>query len=592
METTSNLFFQDLDNVESFVDDLITDCNTNLPSCVSSTIEEYNEKHKPHPILQHSEKPLILYEVADAVQTCISNEQTDCICEIPDLPEGQINLYNDGTLEVIEDEKMYKINLGVGLANTYKSKLLVLGLVIEDDGYRIGSIGNLFSSKNGTLGLTKYDREYYWTPINNETKHLLCRNNKNNYRFQSVLSSDYTPLDFSVYLEDTVAPELDLMFPKQKTCGGQESLLFEWSMALDDDPAYEFIIEMAESSAPQDIYDFSVLENTAEPLSGGPESISKLNTLYVKSSEGKQTYYYMVGSLEGIPLVINSTYNYKVNLIDHFNNSYSPSNWFTITIKQPLEQAILLDLIGINPSNPLIQQFIQGSTTCELPTPTTLTVQQLITGSSYQSVFRGGNENNVDSFSVIKQFGLPYSERYHDIDKVVVHYTVTYDAQSTYNILLQEKLSYHYVIDHDGQIYQFVPEDKSAWHAGCGSSLKDGCLPGYNSRSIGISFVNCGYRGGGNTCVFNEACYVPSEPSGYDCWQPYSLKQLDSLAKLLADIDYRIDTFVINEESIVRHSDINVQKADPGPAFDEEATINKALFYLNLKYNEPEVPET
>lgn len=443
---------------------------------------------------------------------------------------------------------------------------------------------------SGNLGFAEYANEYYWVPITEETKHLQCRNNKHFYRFQAHFSFSEKPMGFSVYLDDVVAPELEAKSAKQKTCGGDEALLFSWTMSSENDPAYEFTLSIADQTSPQDIYELQMLTNTAEPLSGVESDITVANQLYYKEIGEKITYYYLLKSIEGQNLVENTTYEYKVTLRDHYNNTQE-TDIRTVKLQQPIEQTIFDNVAG-GEISPLLEQFLKGSLTCMEKDENYLTIQEVITGTDSLSNLRGGdNEYAATAYFVIEKDGLPFSERTSPMDSVVIHYTVTKDVETTYEVLLQQKLSYHYIIDQDGMIYQFVDEDKAAWHAGCANSKEGDCTPGYNSRSIGISFVNCGYREG-NTCTFEDPCFVPEGESSHSCWQTYTSQQLDSLAKLVADIDFRSDTFSISEESIVRHSDINVKKPDPGPAFDEAQLIEKALYYLQIhKDNEYEDPK-
>lgn len=53
----------------------------------------------------------------------------------------------------------------------------------------------------------------------------------------------------------------------------------------------------------------------------------------------------------------------------------------------------------------------------------------------------------------------------------------------------ESKVSYHYLIGRDGETYQFVPEDRRAWHAG---TAEWGGKTDINSISIGVSFANDG----------------------------------------------------------------------------------------------------
>ncbi len=177
----------------------------------------------------------------------------------------------------------------------------------------------------------------------------------------------------------------------------------------------------------------------------------------------------------------------------------------------------------------------------------------------------------------------------HEVEYVVVHYTVTRDVESAVKAHELSGDSYHYMIDKDGKVYQFVPEDKSAQHAGCSKALIDrkGCLmPGMNQKSIGISFVNCG---------FDKSCQKKAQAmcdpkakgkKGHDCWEPYTQEQIKSFEELVADIASRYEQLRIgnsfNEKRMVMHSEISKEKSDPGPAFEEKkeeiiTEINKLL---------------
>jgi len=163
------------------------------------------------------------------------------------------------------------------------------------------------------------------------------------------------------------------------------------------------------------------------------------------------------------------------------------------------------------------------------------------------------------------------------VDTIVIHYTAGSTVQSALAALSAAGLSYHYIIDKDGIIYQLVEEDESAQHAGCYRNGKKlvGCTEGYNSRSIGISLVNLGW----DTKNRNVQC---TDIAG-QCWDVYTDNQMKSLAKLLVDIQERQiqkrNNLNLNETTIIYHSDIYSGKQDPGPAFDktELLTLVQAL---------------
>nr|WP_299848932.1 N-acetylmuramoyl-L-alanine amidase [uncultured Roseovarius sp.] len=123
---------------------------------------------------------------------------------------------------------------------------------------------------------------------------------------------------------------------------------------------------------------------------------------------------------------------------------------------------------------------------------------------------------------------------------IVLHYTAMETAQAALERLCDPaaEVSAHYLIRENGYIWQLVPEDKRAWHAGAGQW---GDVRDVNSRSIGIELANCGDH-------------------------PFPEPQMAALEALVRDIMAR---WHITPERIIGHSDMALgRKIDPGPRFD------------------------
>ncbi len=105
------------------------------------------------------------------------------------------------------------------------------------------------------------------------------------------------------------------------------------------------------------------------------------------------------------------------------------------------------------------------------------------------------------------------------------------------------KVSSHFLIRRDGELLQFVPCSKRAWHAGVSNWLgRERC----NDFSVGIELEGCD----------DEA------------FESEQYKTLNSLIQSLKE------TYPI--EHIVGHSDIAPgRKTDPGPFFDWDKVIGK-----------------
>lgn len=103
------------------------------------------------------------------------------------------------------------------------------------------------------------------------------------------------------------------------------------------------------------------------------------------------------------------------------------------------------------------------------------------------------------------------------------------------------RISPHYMIGENAEIYKFVDEDKRAWHAGRASwgDCKD-----INSASIGIEIWNTGHE-------YNFEDFIP--------------EQIDALIGLINDIRTR---WAILDKNILGHSDVAPgRKLDPGEKF-------------------------
>lgn len=130
------------------------------------------------------------------------------------------------------------------------------------------------------------------------------------------------------------------------------------------------------------------------------------------------------------------------------------------------------------------------------------------------------------------------------IDMLVLHYTDMTSTMAAVEHLCkpESKVSAHYVVGEDGEIFQLVDEDKRAWHAG--ESFWRG-HSSVNGRSIGIEIANPGHSNG---------------------YRAFPEVQMQSVIDLCHDI---IARHHIPERNVVGHSDVAfLRKMDPGELFD------------------------
>jgi len=129
------------------------------------------------------------------------------------------------------------------------------------------------------------------------------------------------------------------------------------------------------------------------------------------------------------------------------------------------------------------------------------------------------------------------------LDLIVLHYTDMRNAEEALIRLCdgQAKVSAHFLIDKEGQLYELVDPTWCAWHAGVSSWQGEGHI---NHRSIGIELDNLGHTFGP---------------------EPFPIPQMDTLMGLLG---YLTETYTIPSHRIVGHSDVApLRKKDPGELF-------------------------
>ena len=139
------------------------------------------------------------------------------------------------------------------------------------------------------------------------------------------------------------------------------------------------------------------------------------------------------------------------------------------------------------------------------------------------------------------------------LDTIIIHYTGMKSAELALNHLCDKdsKVSAHYFVNEEGEIWQLVDDLDVAWHAGVSQWLNRKNL---NDTSIGIELVNPGHQYG---------------------YETFTEKQYKSLEKL---IEMLIKKHDIKKDRILGHSDIAPsRKLDPGEKFDWHRLAKKGL---------------
>jgi len=139
---------------------------------------------------------------------------------------------------------------------------------------------------------------------------------------------------------------------------------------------------------------------------------------------------------------------------------------------------------------------------------------------------------------------LNYEDRPKGVEPymLLLHYTGMESMEAAKERLSDPEgpVSAHYLIDEDGTVFDLVPEDKRAWHAGVSFWDHESDI---NSVSIGIEIVNPGHEFG---------------------YRPFPEVQMQAVLKLCQDIQGRYDI-----THVLGHSDVSPErKQDPGEIFE------------------------
>lgn len=163
--------------------------------------------------------------------------------------------------------------------------------------------------------------------------------------------------------------------------------------------------------------------------------------------------------------------------------------------------------------------------------------------------------------------------RSEEVTHVVIHFSSNvvhnqenpYQIDAIYSIFEEAGVSAHYVIDRNGKMYLFVPEERVAYHAGKGNLPS---FPEYkdslNRYSIGIEFLGIGTKEEMMEYLPEEV-YEELDPE----WIGYTEAQYVTLNELLSYIDKRYPEVQMNRSHVIGHDEYAPErKVDPGELFE------------------------
>ncbi len=136
-----------------------------------------------------------------------------------------------------------------------------------------------------------------------------------------------------------------------------------------------------------------------------------------------------------------------------------------------------------------------------------------------------------------------FNDRDKPVSLIVLHYTGMESGKAALTRMCdpEARVSAHYMIEEDGQVFRLVDEDKRAWHAGVSEWAGETDI---NAISIGIEIVNGGHDFG-----------LPEYPDA----------QIHAVVSLVKELMVRHG---VPAHRVVGHSDVAPgRKQDPGEKF-------------------------
>ncbi len=136
-----------------------------------------------------------------------------------------------------------------------------------------------------------------------------------------------------------------------------------------------------------------------------------------------------------------------------------------------------------------------------------------------------------------------FDDRARGVDMVILHYTGMPTGKEALDRLRDPnaKVSAHYLVEENGDIYRLVEESKRAWHAGVSMWKSEIDI---NARSVGVEIVNPGHEFG---------------------YRDFPDAQIDAAVALLKDVCARHG---IAPSMVLAHADVAPRrKEDPGEKF-------------------------
>lgn len=160
----------------------------------------------------------------------------------------------------------------------------------------------------------------------------------------------------------------------------------------------------------------------------------------------------------------------------------------------------------------------------------------------------------------------------HFCSAVVNHRDDPYNMDAVRSTFVEYNVSTHYIIDRDGLVRCYIPENRVAWHAGKGEWGGD---PQYtnamNHYAIGIELVAIGSQSDMSQYLTDEE-YAALDESLLG----FTDAQYEALKLLIEDLCRRY-SISMDRSHIIGHEDYASRKDDPGELFDWDRVVPEGV---------------
>lgn len=422
---TDKINFEELQEINAFVDYITEKCKDKLDVCIQNEIKNFNSEHSIK-ISIDDEDNSVGYDFVDQLYDCYTNGQTNCTCEIKlktnlkksyddfairleksgivyvgnrdsygldsdtqkyllSLPFNPVKFYivettqeeEDGSLTKLSEIAFAPLKSLTDIADNMfdYSDVEYVEIVYDNQKNKIYfDIERPFKDKSmevgvdfDSLAVVKGDRDMKWVPYKEGYGQLSCKNNKHHFRLQAHTTFSDKTIDFSVYLDDNKAPKITYKKPSYSSCLDDIVPMISWDVPIDDHYIHKFAVEIStEQSSDGNYFDYEFYTLDAIEIKSEDEA-DTIGVLYKTTNDDKITYYARLRFYGAdFPFEPGMSYYYQITAFDSYDN-YEANGWQGLPMPDMTAGSLVSKVIPESSfiSGLVCKNFYQPKTTLE-----------------------------------------------------------------------------------------------------------------------------------------------------------------------------------------------------------------------------------